>query len=103
MSLNGGAVRAALERAGDEHWRALVEHHEGAYPRPCPTPGAIAHYEAERLNALGYGEGWDLVESHAKRVGDKLELVHGLRQRPSDELTWTAPFANYEPEAKAGP
>jgi hypothetical protein len=97
MALTGAAIRAALERAGDEHWRALVEHHESAYPRPCPTPGAIAHYEAERLNRLGHGDGWELIESYAKRVGDKVELVHGFRQRPSDELVWTAPFANYEP------
>jgi len=98
MPLTAGMVRAALERAGNEHWQALVEHHESAYPRPCPTPGAIVYHEAARLDALGYGDGWELAESNAKRVGDAVELVHGLRRLPTDELTWTAPFSNYEPE-----
>lgn len=98
MALTGNMVRAALERAGDEQWRALVEHHESAYPRPCPTPGAICYHEAERLNKLGYGEGWDLVESLAKRVSDAVELTHGLRRLPSDELTWTPAYRNYEPD-----
>jgi hypothetical protein len=100
MTLTAAMVRAALERVGDEQWQALVDHHEGAYPRPCPTPGAICFHEAARLNSLGYGEGWDLVESYARRVGDSLELVHGLRRLPTDELTWTEPFADYEPEAQ---
>lgn len=99
MTITAAMVRAALERAGDEHWRALVEHHEAAYPRPCPTPGAICFHEAARLTAMEYGEGWDLVESYVKRVGDAVEVVHGLRRLPSDELTWTPPFTNYEPES----
>ena len=99
MTLTANMVRAALERAGDEHWRALVEHHESTYPRPSPTPGNICFQEAARLTSMGYGESWDLVESHARRLDGSLELVHGLRRLPTDELTWTSPFANYEAES----
>ena len=55
--LTAADVRASIERAGATHWQALVDHHEQAYPRPCPTPGAICHFEAERLNQLGWGDG----------------------------------------------
>ena len=34
-------IRAAVERAGDEHWKALRDHHEDAYPDPKPTPGDV--------------------------------------------------------------
>jgi len=38
-------VREAVERAGDEHWQALIRHHEDAYPESRPTPGDICRLE----------------------------------------------------------
>ena len=52
----GSDVREAIERAGDEHWQALIDFHEDAYPASRPTPGDICRAEAERLNALGLGD-----------------------------------------------
>jgi hypothetical protein len=85
MPLTREDVRAAIERAGDEHWRALVAHHEDAYPASRPTPGDVARREAERLNDAGFGEG-----------EDRVTLVHRFRDRRSGATTETPPFTNYE-------
>ena len=42
VSLTREDVRAAVERAGDAHWQALIRHHEDPYPRPAPTPGDVS-------------------------------------------------------------
>jgi hypothetical protein len=96
-------VRAAVERAGDAHWRALIAHHEDPYPRPAPTPGGVARTEAERLNQLGYGDRPDLVlvESQVTRVGEEVELVH-IFHRPDGTELRTEPFRNYAPDPPEG-
>lgn len=99
MPLTREAVRAAIERAGEEHWRALVAHHEDAYPASRPTPGDVARAEAERLNAEGYGDGerWELLSTTVHREGEsRVTLVHRLRDRRSDQTLETAAYTNYE-------
>jgi hypothetical protein len=99
MALTREAVRAALERAGDEFWQALVEHHEDAYPASRPTPGDVARREAERLNEAGFGDDarWELIDSQARREGEnRVTLVHRFRDRQSGAIVDTPPFTNYE-------
>jgi hypothetical protein len=99
MPLTASDVRASIERAGPAHWQALVDHHEQAYPRPCPTPGAICHFEAERLNALGWGDArGPLLESRVRRVGSAVEIIHGFQHADSSVPEWTPAFRNYEPD-----
>ncbi len=98
MPLSREDVRAAVERAGDEHWRALVRHHEDAYPASRPTPGDVARREAERLNALGLGdhEDFELLETRVERLGgDEVRLTHVLRYRPLDLRLLTEPYTGY--------
>lgn len=92
-------LRASFERAGDEHWQALVRHHEDPYPRPAPTPGDISRAEAERLNRLGYGDRTDLAlkESRVRRVGEEVEIVHLFDRVQSGGELRTDPFRNYAP------
>ena len=92
-------VRGAIERAGDEHWRALVAHHEDAYPASRPTPGDVSRREAERLNQAGYGDEarWELLESRVTREGGaRVTLVHRFRDRQSGATSETPPYTNYE-------
>ena len=98
MLLTREDVRASIERAGDEHWRTLVAHHEDAYPASRPTPGDVSRREAERLNADGYGDSarWELLESHVQRESDdRVTLVHRLRDRGDGTITETPPYSNY--------
>ena len=98
MPLTREDVRAAIERAGEEHWRALVAHHEEAYPASRPTPGDVSRAEADRLNAAGYGDAtrWELVASTVHREGDRVTLVHRLRDRGAGTMVETPPYSNYE-------
>lgn len=98
MPFTRETIRAAVERAGDEHWRALVDHHEEAYPASRPTPGDVCRAEAERLNAMGLGDAADfeLVESRVERVGDQVRLMHLFRYVPLDLRVLTEPFTGYE-------
>ena len=99
MPLTREDVRAAVERAGDEHWRALVAYHEEAYPASRPTPGDVSRGEAERLNAEGYGDAarWELLESRVRRDGEtKVTIVHRLRDRQSGTIVETPPYSDYE-------
>jgi hypothetical protein len=97
MAFSRDDLREAVERAGDEHWKALRDHHEDAYPNPKPTPGDICKAEAERLNALGLGDATEfaLVETRVERVGDAVRLTHVLRYRPLDLRLLTEPFEGY--------
>jgi hypothetical protein len=90
-------IRAAVERAGDEHWKALRDHHEDAYPNPRPTPGDICQAEAERLNAMGLGDAkeFELVETRVERVGAEVRLIHGFTYTPLKIRLWTEPFQGY--------
>jgi hypothetical protein len=98
MPLTREDVRAAAERAGDEHWRALVSHHEDAYPASRPTPGDVVRREAERLNAMGLGDSsdFDLLETRVERVGeDAVRLTHVFRYRPLGIPLLTEPHTGY--------
>jgi len=91
-------IRASVERAGDAHWRALVSHHEDAYPASRPTPGDVCRAEADRLNAMGLGSAADfaLVESRVERVGDaEVRLTHVFRYKPLDLRLLLEPFTDY--------
>jgi hypothetical protein len=99
MPLTREDVRAAVERAGDEHWRALVAHHEDAYPASRPTPGEVSRREAERLNELGYGDGarYELLESRVSRAGeDQVTIEHRLRDRGTGEVVKVPPYTDYQ-------
>ena len=61
MAFNRQQIRESIERAGDEHWQALVHHHTDAYPESNPTPGDVARAEAERLNLNPPGYWWGSV------------------------------------------
>jgi hypothetical protein len=101
MPLTREDLRASFERAGEDHWRALIKHHEDPYPRPTPTPGDISRAEAERLGQMGLGD-LKLLESRVRRVGEEVELVHLFRQADGSELR-TEPFRNYAPEPGESP
>jgi hypothetical protein len=81
MALSRSDVRAAVERAGDEHWQALIRHHEDAYPASRPTPGDVCAAEAERLNQLGLGD-LKLVETRVERTDSTVRLVHVFETEP---------------------
>jgi hypothetical protein len=98
MSLTREDIRASIERAGDEHWKALRDHHEEAYPASRPTPGDICKAEAERLNAMGLGAAAEfaLVETRVERVGDQVRLTHVFQYKPSGARLLTEPFTGYD-------
>ena len=98
MAFTREAIRESVERAGDEHWRALVSHHEDAYPASRPTPGDVCRAEADRLNGLGFGDATDfeLVETRVERVGDaEVRLTHVVRFKPLNLRLSLEPFTNY--------
>jgi hypothetical protein len=99
MALTRESLRASVEHAGDEHWDALIHHHEDQYPASPPTPGEVCRSEAERLNEMGLGDAADfeLVESRVARVGSEVELTHVFRYRPLDVRLLTEPYRNYGP------
>ena len=95
-------VRAAVERAGDDHWQALIEHHESAYPASAPTPGDVCRREAERLNGLGLsGPSFELVESQVRLVGREVELTHLLRNTATGDRLATDPYRDYAADQPA--
>ena len=97
MPLTREDVRAAIERAGDDHWQALRRFHEDAYPASRPTPGDIAKAEAERLNALGLNNDGDLrlIESRVELLGSTVRLVHVFESSTTKSRQETEPFENY--------
>jgi hypothetical protein len=98
MAFTRSQLRDSFERAGDEHWQALVRHHEDAYPESRPTPGDVAKAEAERLNGLGLGDNDDveLVESRVERVDGAVRITHVFEDRSKDTRFETEPFTGYE-------
>jgi hypothetical protein len=98
MAFTRGQIRASFERAGDEHWEALIRHHEDAYPESRPTPGDIASAEAERLNALGLGDdsNLELVESRVEQVPPAVRITHVFENRSEGTRFETEPFTGYE-------
>ena len=91
-------IRASVERAGDEHWKALRDHHEEAYPASRPTPGDVCRAEAERLNALGFGAAAEfaLVETRVERAGNQVRLTHVFTYKPLGVRLLTEPFIGYD-------
>jgi hypothetical protein len=78
MAFTREQIRDSIERAGDEHWQALIRHHTDAYPESNPTPGDVARAEAARLNDLGLGDdpNLELVESRVERVEPAVRITH---------------------------
>ena len=91
-------IRASIERAGDEHWQALIRHHEDAYPESRPTPGDVATAEAQRLNGLGLGDdpNVELVESRVEQVDAAVRITHVFADREKGERFETEPYTGYE-------
>jgi hypothetical protein len=81
MAYTREQIREAVERAGDEHWQALIRHHEDAYPESRPTPGDVCRAEAERLNGLGVGD-LELVETRVERTDSTVRIVHVFETEP---------------------
>ena len=99
MPLTREDLRASFERAGEAHWRALIAHHEDAYPDPRPTPGDVSKGEASRLNEAGYGDAtrYQLLNSRVQRpTPSTVTLVHRFRTLPDGPEFETEPFTNYE-------
>jgi hypothetical protein len=98
MGFTRDDIRASVERAGDEHWKALRDHHEEAYPASRPTPGDICKAEAERLNEMGFGTAAEfaLVETRVERVGDHVRLTHVFNYKPLGVRLLTEPFTGYD-------
>ena len=95
MPFTRSQIREAVEQAGDEHWQALIRHHEEAYPESRPTPGDVCRAEAERLNQLGLDAGdLTLVETRVERTDSAVRIVHVFRYGEARLLT--EPFENYE-------
>lgn len=97
MALTRERVREAVERAGDEHWQALIRHHEDAYPASRPTPGDVCRAEAERLNQLGLGDAPDLelLETRVERLERTVRIVHVFAYGKSRAHLLTEPFEDY--------
>jgi hypothetical protein len=88
-------IREAVEQAGDEHWQALIKHHEDAYPESRPTPGDVCRAEAERLNGLGLDD-LTLVETRVERADPAVRIVHVFEYGPNKARLLTEPFEGYE-------
>ena len=98
MAFTRERIRESIERAGDEHWEALVRHHTDVYPESNPTPGDVCRAEAERLNDLGLGDtpNLKLVESRVERVAPAVRIIHVFEDREKGTRFETDPFTNYE-------
>jgi len=100
MAYTRSQVREAVERAGDEHWQALIRHHEDAYPASRPTPGDVCRAEAERLDRLGLGDAEELtlVETRVERTDPTVRIVHVFEYGPMKARLLTEPFEGYGDE-----
>jgi hypothetical protein len=98
MAFNREYIRESIERAGDEHWEALVRHHTDVYPESNPTPGDVCRAEAQRLNELGLGDDQNLtlVESRVERFPPAVRITHVFEDREKGTWFETEPFTNYE-------
>ena len=104
MAYTRAQVREAVERAGDEHWQALIRHHEDAYPASRPTPGDICGAEAQRHNQLGLGDAEELrlVETRVERTDSTVRLVHLFEYGAHNARLLTEPFEGYGGEEGEG-
>ena len=97
MGYTRSQLRDAVERAGDEHWQALIRHHEDAYPASRPTPGDVCRAEAERHNELGLGDAEELslLETRIERLQDTVRVVHVFGYGAQQARLLTEPFEGY--------
>lgn len=97
MAYTRAQIREAVEHAGDEHWQALIRHHEEAYPASRPTPGDVCRAEAERLNQLDLSASkeLELVETRVERTDSTVRLVHVFEYGPESARLLTEPFEGY--------
>ena len=100
MAYTREELREAVERAGDEHWQALIRHHEDAYPESRPTPGGVCRAEAERLNQLDLSKAANLTlaETRVERTDDAVRIVHVFEYGPHKARLLTEPFEGYGAE-----
>jgi hypothetical protein len=98
MAFTREQIRESIERAGDDHWRALIRHHEDAYPTSRPTPGDVAKGEAERLNSLGLADdpNLSLVESRVERLPSAVRITHVFEDQSKHSRFQTEPFVGYD-------
>ena len=98
MAFTRDDIRGSIERAGDEHWDALVRHHTDVYPESNPTPGDVCRAEADRLNRLGLADdaNLELLESHVERVPPAVRITHVFENREEGTRFETKPFTDYE-------
>ena len=98
MAFSRQQIRDSVERAGDEHWDALVRHHTDVYPDSNPTPGDVCRAEAERLNDLGLGDIPSLVllESRVERLGPAVRITHVFEDRDRGTRFETEPLTDNE-------
>jgi hypothetical protein len=91
-------IRESIERAGDEHWEALVRHHTDVYPESNPTPGDVCRAEADRINGLGLAddENLELLETRVERVPPAVRITHVFEDRKKGSRFETEPFTNYD-------
>ena len=91
-------IRDAIETPRDDDWRALVRHHEDAYPASRPTPGDVAKAEAERLNGMGLDRdpNLTLVETRVEQLASAVRITHVFQYRPLNIRLLTEPFTGYE-------
>ena len=104
MAYTRAQIREAVERAGDEHWQALIGYHEDAYPASRPTPGDVCRAEADRLNQLGLGDAEDitLVETRVERTDSTVRLIHVFEYGSRNARRLTEPFEGYGGEEGEG-
>ena len=97
MAYTRSQIREAVEAAGDEHWQALIRHHEEAYPESRPTPGDVCRAEAERLSRLDLSasEELTLVETRVERAEATVRIVHVFEYGPEKARLLTEPFEGY--------
>jgi hypothetical protein len=98
MAFTREQIRESIERAGDDHWQALIRHHEDAYPASRPTPGDIARAEADRLNSMQLANKPNIVllESRVERVGPAVRITHVFEDRSKGTRFETEPFTGYD-------
>jgi hypothetical protein len=98
MPFSREQIRESIERAGDQHWQALIRHHEDAYPASRPTPGEVARQEAERLNGLGLGDDPNLrlIETRIEPVPPAVRITHVFEDRAKGTRFQTEPFTGYD-------
>ena len=96
MAFTRSAIRAAVESAGDEHWQALIRHHEEAYPESRPTPGDVCRAEAQRLNQLDLSASQELT-----LVARRLHGCTDLRPRVRHDAPFYRQLAHYRREPLA--